>query len=79
MNASIVDLRYKTRKILGALERSEEVNILYHGKIRGRIVPAHGSRLQKVSDHEFFGMFSEDKRSVGEVMEELRGGRFHDL
>ena len=35
MKASIVDLRYKTREILEALERNESVTVLYHGRVRG--------------------------------------------
>ncbi len=33
MKASIVDLRYKMKEILRALERRETVTILYHGKV----------------------------------------------
>jgi predicted nucleic acid-binding protein len=40
MKASIVDLRYKTREILEALERNESVTVLYHGRVRGGIQPA---------------------------------------
>jgi len=34
MNASILDLRYKTRDILAALDNREPVTILYHGKTK---------------------------------------------
>ena len=39
MEASVVDLRYKMKDVLEALERKETVTILYHGKIKGKIVP----------------------------------------
>ena len=32
MKATIVDLRYRMKDILRALERNEDVSILYHGK-----------------------------------------------
>ena len=88
MNASIVDLRYKTSKILEALEQSEKVNILYHGKVKGIIFPIHETMKNKVSEHPFFGMLSSKKGdtakktkqpSVNSVMKNLRGGRHHDL
>jgi len=40
MKASVVDIRYKMTEVLDALERSESVAILYHGKTKGIIQPA---------------------------------------
>jgi antitoxin (DNA-binding transcriptional repressor) of toxin-antitoxin stability system len=79
MNASILDLRYKTSDILAALENRERITILYHGKPRGTIIPLEdASTAGKVCEHELFGMYAAEKESVDEVMERLRGGR-HDL
>ena len=78
MNASIVDLRYKTKQILEALERRETVSVLYHGKVKGRLVPAQADR-KKVQDTDFFGMRAKDRTPVAEVMQALRGGRYRDL
>lgn len=78
MNASIVDLRYKTKQILEALERRETVSVLYHGKVKGRIVPAQSER-KKVQDTDFFGMRAKDRAPVTDVMQALRGGRFRAL
>lgn len=82
MKASVVDLRHKMREVLLALRRNEAVQILYHGKVAGTIVPAKksGPRL-RVEDHPFFGMRREAYRgkTVQKVMEELRGGRFRAL
>ena len=79
VNASVVDLRYKMNEVLGALERREQVTILYHGKIRGTIIPAGEVRPGKVADHPFFGMAANEELPVDEVLESLRGGRFNDL
>jgi antitoxin (DNA-binding transcriptional repressor) of toxin-antitoxin stability system len=79
MNASIVDLRYRTKQVLAALERRESVSVLYHGKLKGTIVPASSQALRKVSDTSFFGMRRRDKRPVNEIMEALRGGRYRAL
>ena len=79
MNASVVDLRYKMSEVLSALERREQVTILYHGKVKGTIIPAGEARPGKVADHPFFGMADNDPLPVDEVLQNLRGGRFNDL
>jgi hypothetical protein len=78
MKASIVDLRYKTREILRALERNETVTVLYHGKVKGIIEPAGKSPHARVRDHPFFGMYRDDRESVQDQMERLRKPR-HDV
>ena len=78
MKATIVDLRYRMKEVLKALERNEEVDILYHGKLKGTIRPARRKAGRKVCDHPFFNM-SPGRRSVQEEMEELRGGRYRAL
>jgi len=76
MKASIVDLRYKTKEVLKALERNEEVSILYRGKLRGRILPARSETAgRSIKDHPFFGSLC-DGASVADVMQSLRGGRY---
>jgi antitoxin (DNA-binding transcriptional repressor) of toxin-antitoxin stability system len=82
MKASIVDLRYKTKEILQALDRNEEVTITYHGKVRGKIVPAkRKGKSVKVSikDTAFFGMHKHHTEPVENVMKRLRGGRYRDI
>lgn len=79
MNASIVDLRYKMNEVLGALARRERVNICYHGKVKGVIVPAEERPGVKASKHPFFGMASDEKKAVEQLMEDLRGGRYRDI
>ena len=78
MKASIVDLRYKTKEILKALEKNETVTVLYHGKVRGVIKPVKEKSLTKVKDHPFFGMAEKSSRTVLEELESLRKGR-HDF
>jgi hypothetical protein len=76
MKASIVDLRYKTREILKALDRNESVEILYHGKTKGVIRPAAGKSSAKVKEHPFFGMCQETGQTVLEEVENLRKPRY---
>ncbi len=75
MKASVVDLRHCMRDILKALERNEEVSVLYHGKVKGTILPAGGPTAGKVREHPFFNMCP-GSDSVSARMEELRGGRY---
>lgn len=79
MKASIVDLRYKTKEILKALDARESVSIYYHGKLKGTIVPAEPAKKMRVEDHPFCGSMKNDKRSVKQIMKELRRPRYHDL
>jgi len=76
MEASIVDLRYKTSAILKALDRNESVRILYHGKIRGVIWPAREKSHSKVKDHPFFAMEGKNKQTVLESLRRLRKSRY---
>lgn len=79
MNASVVDLRYKMNEVLNALKRRESVNILYHGKVKGVIVPPEQGQETKASKHALFGMIASPKETVDDVMDKLRGGRYRDI
>ena len=79
MKATVVDLRYKMNEVLKALDRGEKVTLLYHGKIKGVIVPAGAHESMDVEGHPFFNMATGDKRPVEKQMEELRRSRFHDI
>lgn len=76
MKASIVDLRYKTKDILEALDRKESVTVLYHGKVKGVIKPVGTKTALKISDHPFFGMNSESSDTVLKELEGLRKTRY---
>ena len=78
MKASIVDLRYKTKEILQALERNETVTVLYHGKVKGIINPAGKNPHARVKDQPFFGMYRDDSESVQDQVDRLRKPR-HDV
>lgn len=79
MQASILDLRYRMKEILQALERNETVEILYHGKRKGVIIPHRVALKMITKDHRYFGMTASAKTSVEEEMNKLRGGRYHDI
>jgi hypothetical protein len=74
MRATTVDLRYRMKDVLKALDRREDVSILYHGKLKGIIV-AQGARTQaRVEEHPFYNM-KPSKATVPNEMDGLREGR----
>ena len=79
MEATILDLRYHMKNILNALDRNEQVTILYHGKIKGVIYPFPKKSECRVQDHPLFSSDKKTKLSVEEQMEKLRGDRYGDL
>lgn len=79
MEASILDLRYHMKKVLQALDRNEEVKIFYHGKLKGILTPTRTKSKVKAEDHPFFGMHKNEKMGVDEMMDQLRGDRYHAL
>jgi hypothetical protein len=79
MKATILDLRYRMREILRALNKRERVTIFYHGKVKGTIIPVGAEKAGKVEDHPFFKMDGDETKSVDEQMDELRGSRFDDI
>ena len=78
MQATVVDLRYRMNDVLKALERNEDVDILYRGKTKGVLMASAKRSGKKVSEHPFFNMRTSE-RSVESEIEALRGGRYRDL
>lgn len=79
MRASIVDLRYRMKDVLLALERNERVTVTYRGKVKGVIVPKGekaGKSKKAMREHPFFGMTAGDTRPVEEIMRDLRKPRY---
>ncbi len=79
MEASIVDLRYRMKDVLRALERNEEVTVLHRGAVKGTIVPKGVPHKARANKHPFFGSVLSTSHSVDEEIDELRSGRFRDL
>lgn len=78
MQATVVDLRYHMNDVLKALDRNENVDVLYRGKTKGVLIPQMNIVCEKVSEHPFFNMRSSDM-SVDDEMDMLRGGRYSDI
>ena len=78
MQATVVDLRYHMNDVLKALDRNEDVDILYRGKTKGVLMAKVDRTAAKVEEHPFFNMRGA-KESVETEMDRLRGGRYRDL
>ena len=78
MKAPIIDIRCKMKDILKALERKEEVKIMYYGKEKGLIIPTKHQTNRKAKDHPFFGSLKGRKgvQVVDTLMHKLRGERY---
>ena len=83
MKASIVDLRYRMKDVLRAIDRGETVTVLYRGKEKAKLVPIAAKKKpkMKVEDHPFFGMWAdrEDMKDPAAYVRKIREPRFRDL
>lgn len=78
MKATIVDIRYRMNDVLKALERNEDVTILYHGRVKGVIRSPIEQTNMRVTDHPFFNM-DPSGDPPEQIMDRLRGERYRDL
>lgn len=78
MEASVIDLRYRMKEVLQALERREEIKVLYHGKVKGVIFPVgqskHDIKPHRVQDHPLFGHWKTMK-DTDSIIDESRQSR----
>lgn len=85
MEASIVDLRYRMKDVLRAIDRGETVTVTYRGKEKARLVPviptARRRTLVNPSDHPFVGMWKdrEDMADPVAYIRKLREPRYAHL
>lgn len=81
MKANIVDLRYRMKEIIEALDRNETITVYYRGKEKATIAPVKNNSDKepniKAKNHPFFGQMNEESTmDVEKIMTELRKGRF---
>ena len=79
MKASILDMRRRMPEVLRALDRNEEVKIMYRGKEKAILVPikSRKDRLKRAREHAVFGMWKKrrDAEDVTAYVRRLRKGR----
>ncbi len=75
MEASILDLRYRMHDVIKALDKREKVRILYHGKIKGEIIPSKNRKGMKSIDHPLFGSLKKDTVNPSALVAAMRRRR----
>jgi prevent-host-death family protein len=77
MKATVMDLRYRTKEILRALDAREEITLTHRGTEKGKIIPAepkpraHGS----LGEHPAVGMWADCVETVPELLARIRKPR----
>lgn len=84
MEASIVDLRYRMKDVLRAIDRGETVTVTYRGKEKARLVPFDSAAkrvLVNPKDHPACGMWKdrEDMADPVAYIRKLRQPRYGHL
>jgi antitoxin (DNA-binding transcriptional repressor) of toxin-antitoxin stability system len=80
MNATIVDLRYRMKEVLRAIDRGETVTVLYRGKEKARLMPvpeassASDKSAPKTRDVPLFGLWK-DRDDLTDPVSYVRGLR----
>ncbi|MEO8595047.1 MAG: hypothetical protein ABI759_17135 [Candidatus Solibacter sp.] len=79
MNATIVDLRYRMKSVLRAIDRGETVTVLYRGKEKAKLMPIQdtGADQAKTKDQPLFGLWKdrEDLDNPAAYLRQLRQAR----
>ena len=77
MNASLVELRTRTKEIMRAVDRNEVVNLYSHGKLRAQIVPPKSAKKRpSVMDDPLCGYCKDDPEPAAEKARRLRRNRY---
>jgi antitoxin (DNA-binding transcriptional repressor) of toxin-antitoxin stability system len=81
MDATIVDLRYRMKEVLRAIDRGEEVTVLYRGKAKAKLTPvdrAPGDPRARTKDQPLFGIWRdrEDLSDPASYVRNLRRPRY---
>lgn len=82
MEATILDLRYRMKDVLRAIDRGESVTVLYRGKKKARLVPVVEHRKPaKASAHPACGIWADrdEMADPAAYVRKIRRPRFADL
>ena len=85
MNATIVDLRYRMKDVLRAIDRGETVTVLYRGKEKAKLMPvpataaASDSKATRTQNQPLFGLWKDrdDLNDPAAWVRNLRQPRAH--
>lgn len=77
MKASVMDLRYRTKEVLRALEAREEIVLTHRGTEKGKIIPPGQQQAtrQPISKLAAVGMWAGEAEPVPDMLARLRKPR----
>lgn len=80
MKATTKDLRLKTRELIAATDRGEEVVITFRGRDRARLMPLEDQAPVTAANkrNPAFGIWRDPEGSVSDTIDVLRKGRTFD-
>jgi antitoxin (DNA-binding transcriptional repressor) of toxin-antitoxin stability system len=81
MKATVLDLRYRMKDVLRAIERGESVTVLHRGVVKARISPITKPDCPKAGSDKAFGMWKDrkDLTDPAGYVRALRKPRKHDV
>ena len=76
MKATAKDLRFRSKELLNAVKRGEEVIITYRGKPCSKLVPIKHEATKSPGKNELFGIWKDydETKNVEEYVSYLRKG-----
>jgi antitoxin (DNA-binding transcriptional repressor) of toxin-antitoxin stability system len=77
MTVTAKDLRFKISMLFDALNNGEDITITYRGKARAKLIATN--KKPKKREDIAFGIWSDKKESVDEVVRKLRKERSFDV
>ena len=75
MKATTKDLRLRTKELISATDRGEQVVITYRGKPRAKLVPITEEKVQEPKHNPAFGIWSDQDVLVDEQVRQFRKPR----
>lgn len=77
LKATILDLRYRMKQVLSAIDRGETITVLHRGKPKAIMLPIRKKQEFDLRTHPAFGMWKDraDMRDVPAYVRRLREGR----
>lgn len=77
MKASVMDLRYRTKEILRALDAKEEITLTHRGTKKGTIIPvdSKSNNSKTLPTHPAVGMWADQQESVEQLISRIRKPR----
>ncbi len=78
MEATTKDMRLHSRELLAAVDRGEEIEITYRGRLRARLVPCRDrseATQARPARNPLFGLWRDQTDSVDEQIRRIRQPR----